>query len=95
MDEVAGVGRAAPQKLTITAHQWSRFCRIMKQTEAGNRIVFYPVPRFRRRNATAKIEPVNGLRVEIFSRTLRKNTTRPLTGLIGGTGGEVLIVLGG
>jgi len=26
---------------------------------------------------------------------LRKNTTRPLIGLIGGTGGEVLIVLGG
>jgi len=67
----------------------------MKQTEAENRIVFYPVPRFRRRNATAKIEPVNGSRVEIFPRPLRKNTTRPLIGLIGGTGGEVLIVLGG
>jgi len=26
----------------------------------GNRIVFYPVPRFRRRNATAKILPVHG-----------------------------------
>jgi len=25
-----------------------------------------PVPRFRRRNDTAKIKPVNGLRVEIF-----------------------------
>ena len=29
--------------------------------------------------ATAKIQTVKGLRVEIFSRTLRKNTTRPLT----------------
>ena len=28
--------------------------------------------------ATAKIQTVKGLRVEIFSRTLRKNTTRPL-----------------
>ena len=32
--------------------------------ENEGRIVFYPVPRFRRRNATAKIEPVKGLRVE-------------------------------
>ena len=30
-----------------------------------------------------------------FSRPLRKNTTRPLTVWIGGTDGEVLIVLGG
>jgi hypothetical protein len=37
----------------------------MKQTRAGDRI--YPVPRCRRRNDTAKIKPVNGLRVEIFS----------------------------
>ncbi len=29
--------------------------------------------------ATAKIQTVKGLRVEIFSRSLRKNTTRPLT----------------
>ncbi len=29
--------------------------------------------------ATAKIQTVKGLRVEIFSRPLRKNTTRPLT----------------
>jgi hypothetical protein len=33
----------------------------------------------------AKIQPANGLRVEIFSRSLRENTTRPLTGWIGGT----------
>ena len=34
---------------------------------------------------TAKIQTVKGLRVEIFSRTLRKNTTRPLTVWIVGT----------
>ena len=65
----------------------------MKQTKTGSRIVFYPVPRFRRRNATAKIQTVKGLRVEIFSRPLRKNTTRPLTVWIGVTDGEVFIVL--
>ena len=36
--------------------------------------------------ATAKIQTVKGLRVEIFSRTLRKNTTRSLTVWIVGTG---------
>ena len=35
--------------------------------------------------ATAKIQTVKGLRVEIFSRTLRKNITRPLTVWIVGT----------
>ena len=35
--------------------------------------------------ATAKIQTVKGLRVEIFSRPLRKNTTRPLTVWIVGT----------
>ncbi len=35
--------------------------------------------------ATAKIQKVKGLRVEIFSRSLRKNTTRPLTVWIVGT----------
>jgi len=66
----------------------------MKWTKTGNGIVFYPVSRLLWRNATAKIQTVKGLRVEIFSRPLRKNTTRPLTVWIGGTDGEVLIVLG-
>ena len=43
--------------------------------------------------ATAKIQLVNGLRVEIFSRTLRKNTTRPLTRWIGGTVGIGILLL--
>ena len=42
--------------------------------------------------ATAKIQTVKGLRVEIFSRTLRKNTTRPLTVWIVGTDGRTGIV---
>jgi len=60
----------------------------MKQTETGNLIVFYSVPRFRRRNDTAKIRTVKGLRVEIFPRPLRENTTRPLTVWIGVTDGK-------
>ncbi len=35
--------------------------------------------------AAAKIQTVKGLRVEIFSRPLRKNTIRPLTVWIVGT----------
>ncbi|GFI24776.1 hypothetical protein IMSAGC011_03580 [Lachnospiraceae bacterium] len=45
---------------------------------------------------TAKIQTVKGLRVEIFLRFLRKNTIRPLTVWIGGTGveQELLFVIG-
>ena len=38
----------------------------MEQSKAGSRIVFYPVPRFRQRNGTAKIQTVKGLRGEDF-----------------------------
>ena len=46
--------------------------------------------------ATAKIQTVKGLRVEIFSRSLRKNTTRPLTVWIVGTDIErgLLFIIG-
>lgn len=46
--------------------------------------------------ATAKIQTVKGLRVEIFSLPLRKNTTRPLTVWIVGTDIEqgLLFVIG-
>jgi hypothetical protein len=60
----------------------------MKQTEMGNRIALYPVPRFRRRNGTAKIQIGKGSRVEKFPRHLRKFTTRPLRIWIGGTVGR-------
>jgi hypothetical protein len=46
--------------------------------------ILFPV--FGGEMATAKIQTVKGLRVEIFSRTLQKNTTRPLTVWIVGTG---------
>ena len=39
-----------------------------------------PAPRFRRRNGTAKIRPVKGLRRKILR---MQNTLRPLTGRIG------------
>jgi hypothetical protein len=45
--------------------------------------ILFPV--FGGKMATAKIQTVKGLRVEIFSRPVRKNTTRPLTVWIGGT----------
>ena len=38
----------------------------MEQLKTGSRIDFYPVPRFRRRSATAKIHTVKGSRVEIL-----------------------------
>jgi hypothetical protein len=56
----------------------------MKRTKTGQDFfILFPV--FGGEMATAKIQLVNGSRVEIFSRTLRKNTTRPLTSWIGGT----------
>lgn len=59
-----GRGGRATVKAIVSTRQRSRFCRIMKQTAAGKRI--YPVPRCRRRNGTAKVRSVKGLRVEIF-----------------------------
>jgi hypothetical protein len=56
----------------------------MEQTKAGQDFfILFPV--FGSEMATAKIQTVKGLRVEIFSRSLRKNTTRPLTVWIVGT----------
>lgn len=40
-------------------------------------LILFPV--FGGEKAAAKIQTVKGLRVEIFSRCARKNTTRPLT----------------
>jgi len=60
------------------------FAVIMERTKTGAGF-FYPVHRFRRRNGNGKNPDGQGLRVEIFSRTLRKNTTRPLTVWIVGT----------
>jgi hypothetical protein len=46
-------------------------------------LILFPV--FGGEKAAAKIRTVKGLRVEIFSRCARKNTTRPLTVWIVGT----------
>lgn len=62
----------------------------MKLAAAGVGFL-YPVPRCRQRNDTAKIQTVNGSRVEIFLRHLQKNTTRPLSVWIGGTDGAILL----
>ncbi|RKJ43629.1 hypothetical protein D7X98_15495 [bacterium 1XD8-76] len=67
----------------------------MKRTKAGQGCqILFPV--FGGEMATAKIQTVKGLRVEIFSRSLRKNTTRPLTVWIVGTDAErrLLFVIG-
>ena len=45
--------------------------------------ILFPV--FGGEMATAKIQTVKGLRVEIFCALCKKNTTRPLTVWIGGT----------
>ncbi len=78
LKEAGGAGAEPPQKVTDCrqssgagfAVEWSR------RQRAG----LYPVPRCRRRNGTAKIQPVKGLRVEILH---QQNTIRPLTGWIG------------
>ncbi|ERI76504.1 hypothetical protein CLOSYM_02588 [[Clostridium] symbiosum ATCC 14940] len=59
----------------------------MERTKTGQDFfILFPV--FGGEMTTAKIQTVKGLRVEIFSRSLRKNTTRPLTVWIGGTDGN-------
>ena len=54
--------------------------------------ILFPV--FGGEKAAAKIRTVKGLRVEIFSRCARKNTTRPLTVWIGGTAAEAITAIG-
>jgi len=53
--------------------------------------ILFPV--FGGEMATAKIQTVKGLRVEIFSRPVRKNTTRLLTAWIVGTDGKRRLLL--
>ena len=55
------------------------FAAKMKRTKAGCRVEKILFPVFGGEKAAAKIRTVKGLRVEIFSRCARKNTTRPLT----------------
>ena len=62
---------------TVLPLEWSR------RKQGQDFFILFPV--FGGEMATAKIQTVKGLRVEIFSRSLRKNTTRPLTVWIVGT----------
>ncbi len=79
LGEVGGAGAEPPQNLptvsvvvqTVLLLEWSRRkrgqdCQILFSVFGGEM-------------ATAKIQTVKGLRVEIFSRPVRKNTSRPLT----------------
>ena len=85
LGEVGGARAEPPQNLTTTAAvvqtvlplEWSR------RKRGQDFFILFPV--FGGEMTTAKIQTVKGLRVEIFSRSLRKNTTRPLTVWIVGT----------
>ena len=82
----AGAGRTALQRLTMTAAAVQAFLPLkwsgQKQGQ-GCKILF---PVFGGERTAAKIQTVKGLRVEIFSRCARENTTRPLTVRIAGAG---------
>ncbi len=96
LGEVGGAGAEPPQNLptatavvqTVLPLEWSGRKRVQ-----GCKILF---PVFGGEMATAKIQTVKGLRLEIFSHTLRKNTTRPLTVWIVGMDVErgLLFVIG-
>ena len=84
LGEVGGAGAEPPYNLppaavvqTVLPLEWSR------RKRGQDFFILFPV--FGGEMTTAKIQTVKGLRVEIFSRTLRKNTTRPLTVWIVGT----------
>ena len=85
LGEAGGAGAEPPQNLptaaapvqTVLPLKWSG-----RKRGQGCKILF---PVFGGEMETAKIQTVKGLRVEIFSRLLRKNTTRPLTVWIVGT----------
>ena len=78
-------GRATAKPTDSHRSSADGFAVRMKRTKAGAGCkILFPV--FGGEMATAKIQTVKGLRVEIFSRPLQKNTTRPLTVWIGGTG---------
>ena len=53
------------------------FLRCADESGVQGLLILFPV--FGGEKAAAKIRTVKGLRVEIFSRCARKNTTRPLT----------------
>ena len=86
LGEVGGAGAEPPQNLTTAAAVVQTVLPLEWSRRKRGRILKILFPVFGGEMATAKIQTVKGLRVEIFSRTLRKNTTCPLTVWIGGTG---------
>jgi len=60
LEEAGGAGAEPPQNLTTTAAQVKPILPYNEANENGEQDCFYPVPRFRRRNATAKIQTVKG-----------------------------------
>ena len=86
-----GAGRAALQRLTMTAAAVQAFLPLKwsgRKQGQGCKILF---PVFGGERTAAKIQTVKGLRVEFFSRCARENTTRPLTVRIAGAGGASVI----
>ena len=77
-------GRATAKPTVSRRSSADGFVVRMKRTKSGQDCkILFPV--FGSEMATAKIQTVKGLRVKIFSRPVRKNTTRPLTVWIVGT----------
>ena len=78
-------GRATAKPTVSRRTSADGFAVIMERTKAGGQGCQILFPVFGGEMTTAKIQTVKGLRVEIFSRHVRKNTTRPLTVWIVGT----------
>ena len=78
-------GRATAKPTVSRRNSADGFAVRMERTKAGGQGCKILFPVFGGEMVTAKIQTVKGLRVEIFSHPVRKNTTRPLTVWIGGT----------
>ena len=85
LGEAGGAGQSHRKTYRQPPHQCRRFCRYNGADESGGQGCQILFPVFGGEMATAKIQTVKGLRVEILSRPLQKNTTRPLTVWIVGT----------
>jgi len=78
LGEAGGVGAAPPQNLpTAAAPVQTVLLLEYGANESGRQGCEILFPVFGGEMATAKIQTVKGLRVDIFLRPVRKNTTRP------------------
>jgi len=71
----------AKPRLTYNNHRNSEadFAVEWNRRKRGAGLFFYPVPRFRRRNGTAKIQMVQGFKGGDFLRSLQKILPVPCT----------------